>query len=331
MYLKSLELTGFKSFAKKTALDFNTPITAIVGPNGSGKSNVAEAFSFVLGEQSMKSMRSKRGEDLIWNGSKFIPRQNRASVKIVFDNAKRLLNLDFDEVGLERVVHRDGINEYLVNDSPVRLKDTVELLSGAHVGPSGHHIISQGEADRVLSANSKERRLMIEDALGLKIYQYKKEEARRKLEKTEENIKQVESLRREIAPHLKFLRKQVEKIERVKTLKSELVGFYKNYLKREDIYLRQRREALETEKRGPTSELIKVKKDLTTAKAVLAAADGADKESSKILQIEEVLGEIRERRDALLRDLGRVEGEVAVEERRLSKFESGQGLRGGAV
>src|SRR5437762_10658927 len=111
MYLRSLELTGFKSFAKKTILHFNTSITAIVGPNGSGKSNIAEAFSFVLGEQSIKSLRGKRGEDLIWNGSNEVPRMGKANVKVVFDNASRFLNLDFDTVTIERAVHRDGVNE----------------------------------------------------------------------------------------------------------------------------------------------------------------------------------------------------------------------------
>src|SRR3989338_6045987 len=143
MYLKSLEQTGFKSFAKKTTLEFNTPITAIVGPNGSGKSNIAEAFSFALGEQSIKSMRGKRTEDLIWNGSGELGRQSRASVKLLFDNRKRLLDIDVDEATVERVIYRDSVSEYLVNGSPSRLRDIVELLSGAHIGASGHHIISQ--------------------------------------------------------------------------------------------------------------------------------------------------------------------------------------------
>src|SRR6185295_14279601 len=114
MYLKSLELAGFKSFAKKSNLEFNTPISAIVGPNGSGKSNIAEAFRFVLGEQSFKSMRGKKGEDLIFNGGKNSARANRASAKVTFDNSDRTLNIDFDEVSIERVVHRDGINQYLI-------------------------------------------------------------------------------------------------------------------------------------------------------------------------------------------------------------------------
>jgi chromosome segregation protein len=157
MHLKSLEISGFKSFAKKAVLEFNAPITAIVGPNGSGKSNVAEAFRFVLGEQSIKSMRGKRGEDLIFNGGKSMSRMNRAGVKVIFDNLKRELNIDFDEVAIERVVHRDSANEYFINGSAVRLKDIIELLAGAHIGASGHHIISQGEADKILNANLKER------------------------------------------------------------------------------------------------------------------------------------------------------------------------------
>ena len=153
MRLTSIELSGFKSFAKKTPLQFATAITAIVGPNGSGKSNIAEAFRFVLGEQSMKSMRGKRGEDLIWNGSSTSPRAGRAGAKLIFDNTDRALDIDFDEVWIERVVHRDGNNDYLLNGSQVRLRDISELLAKANIGASGHHIISQGEADRILSVS----------------------------------------------------------------------------------------------------------------------------------------------------------------------------------
>ena len=178
MHLKALTINGFKSFAKKGDLSFTTPITAIVGPNGSGKSNVAEAFRFVLGEQSIKSLRGKKGEDLIFNGSESVSRSNRASVSIVLQNAeqggKRVFPLDFDEITIERVVHRDGTNEYSINGGKTRLKDVQELLAAANIGPTGHHIISQGEADRILSASAKERRELIEDALGLKVYQFKK-------------------------------------------------------------------------------------------------------------------------------------------------------------
>ena len=212
--LKRLEIVGFKSFAKKTVLDFANSTTAIVGPNGSGKSNVAEAFRFALGEQSIKSMRGKRAEDLIWGGSHTTPRANRASVAIIFDNSRRIFKIDFDEVSIERAVFRDGTGEYSINGSRVRLRDIEELLAGANIGETGHHIISQGESDRILLANTRERREILEDALGLKIYEFKKNEAQRKLIKTEENISQVNSLRRELAPHLRFLENQVKNQKR---------------------------------------------------------------------------------------------------------------------
>ncbi|MEN9922356.1 MAG: hypothetical protein RL097_633, partial [Candidatus Parcubacteria bacterium] len=255
MYLKELTINGFKSFAKKSELEFSAPITAIVGPNGSGKSNIAESFRFVLGEQSVKSLRGKRGEDLIWGGSEKVSRGNRASVEVTFDNKSRAFALDFDEIRIERVVHRDGQNEYKLNDSTVRLKDIHELLANANIGATGHHIISQGEADRVLAAGPKERREMIEDALGLKIYQLKKQETEQKLSKTLENIAQVESLRREAAPHVKYLKKQVEKAERSLEVQKELRTKYAEYLKREDVYVAFRSDVLTKERLIPVQAI----------------------------------------------------------------------------
>ena len=327
MYLKSLELTGFKSFAKKTALDFTSTITSIVGPNGSGKSNIAEAFRFVLGDQSIKSMRGKRTEDLIWNGSPEMSRSNRASVKLTFDNrmsvagGARLLNLDFDEVIIERVIYRDASSEYLLNGSPVRLRDIIELLSGAHIGASGHHIISQGEADRILNANMRERRETIEDALGLKIYQWKREESERKLEKSEENMKQVGSLRREIAPHIAYLKKQVEKIEKTRTLKEELRTLYGEYLKREQQYISWTKETITKEEHGPKAELAALEKELLAAKKILGETRGQDAKTKAIIASEEHLNTLRRDRDELLREIGRLEGEIAGAER-LAKLQA---------
>lgn len=244
MRLTALEISGFKSFAKKDSFSFETAISAIVGPNGSGKSNVAEAFRFVLGEQSLKSMRGKKGEDMIFNGTTKIPRQNKAAVKITFDNSDRLLKLDLDEVIIERVVHRDGQNEYLINGSKVRLKDIQELLAGANIGSTGHHIISQGEADRILNTSNKERKEMLEDALGLRLYQYRKQDSEKKLEKTAENTAQVESLRREIAPHLRFLKKQVEKVEKAVEVRKEVTEKYQEYLSKEFTYLKHKKDEL---------------------------------------------------------------------------------------
>lgn len=319
MYLKSLELSGFKSFAKKGVFDFTSDISGIVGPNGSGKSNVAESFRFALGEQSIKSLRGKRGEDLIFNGSKNIGRSNRASVKVTFDNKKRFLDIDFDEVVIERVVHRDGVNQYFINGSQVRLRDVAELLASANIGSSGHHIISQGQADRILNANIKERKEMIEDALGLKVFQYKKQESQRKLQKTEDNIAQVESLRKEIAPHIRFLKRQVEKVEKSIAMREELKGLSLDYLKRESEYINYNKKKIEEDRVAPEKELKELESKLQKAKEVLAKSDEADEKSEELINIEKGLADIRAKKDALVRELGRVEGQLAGEERRIEK------------
>ena len=174
MTLKGIELASFKSFGKKSSVVFTTPITAVVGPNGSGKSNIVEAIRFVLGEQSMKSLRGKGGIDLIFKGSKTLSAANRALVTITFNNSKKIfsftnsglgVSLDYDEVTIGREVFSDGVNRYSINGTEVRLKDVVDLLASVNIGSSGHHIISQGEADRVLNASNKDRRAMVEDAL----------------------------------------------------------------------------------------------------------------------------------------------------------------------
>ena len=301
MYLKSIELSGFKSFAKKNGFEFNSPISAIVGPNGSGKSNVAEAFRFVLGEQSIKSMRGKRGEDLIWNGATTEPRANRASVKVTFDNSQKIFDIDFSEVAIERVVHRDGLNEYLINGSAVRLKDILELLARAHIGASGHHIISQGEADKILTASPKDRKSMVEDALGLKLYQYKRLEYERKLKKTFENIAQVEALRKEIAPHLKFLKKQVEKLEKTEEQRQELSKLAQEYFKREDLYISLTRATI-IDERKPVDEL-------------LEKLSKQSKEAKKVLEFESGLSVARKHKDDLTREIGKLDGLIIAEEK----------------
>ncbi len=321
MRLKRLELFGFKSFGKKAVLDFSAQITSVVGPNGSGKSNIAESIRFVLGEQSMKSMRGKRGEDMIFNGSQTAGRANRANVTIVFDNTGREFPLDFDEVAVSREVYRDGTNQYFINGSQVRLKDVFELLAAVHIGASGHHMISQGEADRILNANPKERREMIEDALGLKVYQYKRAESERRLEKTEDNMKEAEVLRREIAPHLKFLKKQVEKIKEAQDLRERLMGLYREYLKREEIYVTFRKQELDGKRHVPASLLADLNIKILHARQALEGEHRGDEKSGRLLQVESRLRDVRVRHDELSRAVGRLEGMIEYEEKQLRKKE----------
>lgn len=315
--LKRLEIAGFKSFAKKTVLDFSSAATAIVGPNGSGKSNVAEAFRFALGEQSMKSMRGKRSEDLIWSGSNIAPRANRAAVTIVFDNGKRIFpKLEYEEVSIERAVFRDGSSEYAINGSKVRLRDVQELLAGANIGETGHHIISQGEADRILASQPRERRAMLEDALGLKIFEFKKQEAERKLEKTEDNVREVEALRREIAPHIRFLQKQVEKLERAEELADELRALCQTYFAIEEAYIAAEKTKAEMHLSQVREQLITMSGELSAFEERSTTDNEGMRRSEAVRTAERDLDKITGERSLLSREIGRIEGALESAKRR---------------
>ncbi|MEI7426069.1 MAG: AAA family ATPase [Candidatus Moraniibacteriota bacterium] len=230
MFLKKLEINGFKSFATKTVLDFSVSanndgvrgITAIVGPNGSGKSNIADAMRWVIGEQSMKNLRSKKSEDIIFAGSGKKAKLGSAFVTLYFDNSEKRLPLEFDEVSISRKIFRSGESEYLVNGSKVRLQDIVDILAKAGVGKESHAIINQGMADSVLNATPLERRFVIEEAAGVKQYQIKKERSLRKLETTKINLVRVGELIEEIRPHLKVLKRQAEKAAQSEVVSKEL-------------------------------------------------------------------------------------------------------------
>ena len=317
--LKKLEIAGFKSFAKKTVLSFDTPITAIVGPNGSGKSNVVESFRFVLGEQSMKSMRGKGGNDLIWKGSKLLAAGSKAKVAVTFDNNARQFafsgssgaesELGFDEVTLAREVTPDGGSSYGINGTSVRLKDLNDLLGSVNIGTSGHHIISQGEADRLLSASARDRRAMVEDALGLKVYQLRIRESVRKLEKTMVNMKEVQSLRRELAPHLNFLSKQVEKIEKAEELRKEFGEFFAQYIKLESASILFSENALAEMEHSTHQEYVSVQKNTNTER--ISEHDGEKRNiQNKIQNVEFEQSKLLRERDELGRAIGRIEGKL---------------------
>jgi chromosome segregation ATPase len=328
MTFKSIELTGFKSFGKKSIVNFTTPITSIVGPNGSGKSNIVEAIRFVLGEQSMKSLRGKGGVDLIFKGSKALSSSSRAQVQITFDNTDKIfsftnsglgVSLDYDEVVIGREVFADGSNKYSINHTEVRLKDVVDLLASVNIGSSGHHIISQGEADRVLNASNKERRSMIEDALGLRVYQYRIKESERKLEKTSLNIKEVQALRREIAPHLAFLKKQVQVVERAREMREELRNLYKTYLSSEGTYIKHESKRL-SDLRHHLNE--KVKFLDSRIEELQKQKNENQTENIYAKEIEEnenKISIVRNNKNELVRKLGRIEGIIEGIEHQFSK------------
>lgn len=329
--LKKLEMNGFKSFAKKSELSFDVPVTGIVGPNGSGKSNVVEAIRFVLGEQSIKSLRGKSGVDMIFKGSKQLSKMSRASVSITFDNSKKMFSLsggnesikslDFDEIVLSREVFADGGSAYLINGTNVRLKDIHELLGSVNIGSSGHHIISQGEADRILNSSSKDRRAMIEDALGLRVYQFRMRESERKLEKTKENMKEVNSLRREIAPHIVFLKKQVEKVQKAEELREELSVLYSDYLKKEEYYLSHEEKTISVEKKRLEHAIAEIEQFLA-AQSQKSNSYEMSAKGQEVGRLDKAIADIRRIYDEVSRKLGRVEAMLEMEERKNSEPET---------
>jgi chromosome segregation protein len=249
MFLKKVELSGFKSFAHKTTLEFlpacafqasagkpagsfisgensnakrKCGITAIVGPNGSGKSNVADAIRWAMGEQSMKNLRGKKSEDIIFAGSGKKARLGSAWATLYFDNADKRIPLEFSEVTITRKFFRSGESEYLINNSKTRLIDVIDLLAKAGIGRESYCVINQGMSDSVLSATPIERRTILEDAAGVKQYQIKKERSIKKLESTKDNLERVGDLIKEIEPHLKMLKRQADKAQKGKGVADNL-------------------------------------------------------------------------------------------------------------
>ena len=225
MYLKSIEIHGFKSFANKIVFDFHNGITGIVGPNGSGKSNVADAVRWVLGEQSAKQLRGASMQDVIFAGTENRKPLSYAYVAITLDNADHQLAVDYSEVTVARRVYRSGESEYLINGNPCRLKDVSELFYDTGIGKEGYSIIGQGQIERILSGKPEERRELFDEAAGIVKYKRRKVTAQKKLESERENLVRVNDILTELERQVGPLEKQSEtariylkKKEELKTL-----------------------------------------------------------------------------------------------------------------
>src|SRR5687767_3539008 len=222
MFLKTLTLKGFKSFADTTTLDLEPGVTVVVGPNGSGKSNIVDAVAWVLGAQGPKTVRSQKMDDVIFAGTSKRPALGRAEVALTIDNTAGLLAIDFTEVTITRTLFRSGDSEYAINGVPCRLLDIQELLSDTGVGRQQHVIVSQGQIDAVLNARPEDRRLIIEEAAGILKYRKRKEKAERRLAATEGNLTRLGDLLREVRRQLRPLERQADAARRHGDLVTEL-------------------------------------------------------------------------------------------------------------
>ena len=211
MFLKRIEINGFKSFANKTEILLNNKITGIVGPNGSGKSNIADAIRWVLGEQSSKNLRGNKMEDVIFNGTQSRAKKPFCEVSLIFDNEDGRISSEYSEIIITRRMYRNGESEYKLNNSNVRLKDIIDITRDTGIGKEGYSIIGQGKIDEILSSKPVQRRHVFEEAAGIMKYRARKEEAEKKLEKTNENLVRVEDILAELNSRLEPLKEQAER------------------------------------------------------------------------------------------------------------------------
>ena len=222
MYLKRLEMQGFKSFADKTVLEFMPGITSVIGPNGSGKSNISDAIRWVLGEQSMKSLRGSKSEDIIFAGTQNRKSLGFAEASLVFDNTDGKLPVEYTEVTVTRKIYRSGESGYYINKTPCRLKDVLELFMDTGIGKDGYSIIGQGKIDEILSNKSEDRRHIFEEAAGIVKYRVRKVESEKKLEHTKLNLLRINDILSEIESNIEPLRIQSEKARKFLDLREEL-------------------------------------------------------------------------------------------------------------
>ncbi len=335
MYLKSLKLVGFKSFADRTRLELRPGVTVVVGPNGSGKSNLVDAVSWVMGTQSPKSLRTPKMEDVVFAGTATRPALNRAEATLVFDNEDRLLPLDLDEVSITRRLYRDGSSDYELNGVGCRLLDIQELLSDSGVGRHQHVIVGQGQIDEVLNSGPVEHRAVIEEAAGILKHRQRKERAIRRLERTDADLVRLQDLVGELTRQMRPLRRQANAAERHAALVAD-VRALQLFLGGERLRsLDQRASALTKEK----AELSQAVADGEVQVAELASAlrilteesgevgEALDRDTAAAARLETILERLRRSASvAHERHRAGVARRDGAEERRRDLEEEGQGL-----
>lgn len=308
MYLEKLEMQGFKSFAKKTVLEFPDKIkgvhsiTAIVGPNGSGKSNIADAIRWVLGETSIKTLRGKKSQDVIFSGSDKKARLGYAEVSLYLNNQDKQTDIDYTELIISRRVYQSGENEYFINKNKARLSDIHMLLAKANFGQRTYSIIGQGMADSVLSASLAERKELFDEAVGVKQFQIKRAQALNKFKATRENLAQTELTLQEIEPRLRSLTRQVKKLAKREEIAKELQGLQITYYSQTWHGLNNKIKKIKSQKKGSDQTNDKLEEDLKNIQNEIDKFSSANTRQAEFEKIQNEYNELIAQKNQLLHD-----------------------------
>lgn len=326
MFLEKIEIQGFKSFAQRTMLVFPKPetgkrsITVVVGPNGSGKSNIADAIKWVLGEQSLKNIRGKKSEDVIFSGSEKKSRLGFAEVSLYLNNADKAVPIDFDEVIITRRIYRDGETEYLLNKNPVRLFDITLLLAKAHVGQRSFSIIGQGMIDSVLLATPLERKSFFDEAVGIKEHQIKRHQALNKLERSEEHVQQARLLLAELAPQLRSLTRQVKRLEQREAVQANVREHQQEYYYRHWTGLQTTRKEQRDSIATLQVQMKDVQEKLDGLRAEVTAIERSESRSTLFADLQRQLQAAQQEKNRLLREQAVLKGRLEVDLQKQGKL-----------
>lgn len=311
MFLKRLELIGFKSFAQKTALEFPGGIVAIVGPNGSGKSNVIDAVRWILGEREAKNLRGGKSEDLIFAGTPERARLGMAEVRLSFDNSSGFFPVESKEITISRQVTRDGTSQYYLNKSEIRLKDVIDFFAKSRLGVKGLSIINQGDSDIFVRSTPMERRAMIEEILGLREFQLKKQEAERKLKNTLINIKQVQATLEELKPHLRLLKRQTSKWAKRSEIAALLTNLENRLYSFKLAEIKTGLAAVQDALAGVDEKIKELKKEEAEKQAAFKKIESSQPEQLKALQkLRKEQNAMFEKRSSLQKSLSRLDAKI---------------------
>ncbi|MCQ2527553.1 MAG: chromosome segregation protein SMC [Saccharofermentans sp.] len=315
MYLKKLELQGFKSFPEYTLIEFSQGMTAVVGPNGSGKSNVTDAIRWVLGEQSVKSLRGGKMEDVIFNGTQSRKAMNYAEVSITLDNSDHFVDVEYEEIQITRRLYRSGESEYQINHVNCRLKDIVRMFLDTGLGKDGYSIVGQGRVDEILSTKSEDRRRVIEEASGIVKYKVSKDEAERKLNSTEQNLLRIDDVLNELGDRIGPLKEQAEKAS----------AYHKAYesLKEKDIALLCRRI---TDANNAMGDSASVKEKLedeirTQEDRFIALRENNTELTNKSEQLEITIEDKRQELSDVTEELHDINSDIKINDERIKQLE----------